>query len=147
MSATSNITLAINTLAKTKGKILLSSPYDLPSNTAIQLINGFGVTIGAASKDEASNSSTHALIRRREIALVVTKKALCSKEWSIADTSALTDFTDSFVKELLNDRSFRSLVVGLEDNGDNGLVYFGGENEKEFVQLTKNLTIIYKEVF
>jgi hypothetical protein len=134
-------------LAKAKGKILLSSPYDLPSNTAIQLINGFGVTIGAASKDAASNSSTHALIRRREIALVVTKKALCSKEWSVVDTSTLTDFTDSFVKELLDDRSFRSLVVGLEDNGDNGLIYFGGENEKEFVQLTKNLTIIYKEVF
>ena len=146
MSATVEIVDRLKIVAKTLpfGMNISMNAYDLSSNPAPFLENGFGVIVGEESRNDGGTSFGAMVAKNRNLQLIFCKRANCKDVGT--DESILLNKKSLFIKTLKEDRSFRSLVVGLEDNGDNGISFFGGENEKDFIQVTANLTVIYKEV-
>lgn len=146
MSATVEIVDRLKTIAKALpfGMNISMNAYDLTSNPTPFLENGFGVIIGEESRNDGGTSFGAMVAKNRSLQLIFCKRANCKDVGS--DEAILLNKKSLFAKTLKEDRLFRSLVVSIEDNGDNGVSFFGGENEKDFIQVAANLTVIYKEV-
>lgn len=139
----------IYALAKDNGLISLSDPYQLENNDEMSLDGGFGVIVGGATREESSFSGRDPQIcMTRNIGLVSTAQNMGDREDinSIkAIESTIRNNVYQFFSKIKNDRNLSSIVLNLEVSSDE-LIFFGGEDEVEYLAFTLNINVTNKEL-
>lgn len=122
----------------------LSNPYNTADNDEVFLRQGYGVTIGASSKNRVTTS---VIGMQRKFGIVLTAEVFSTKnDDSTKENAHLALANDqlSVIKAIELDFSLGGAVLKAEYESDEGIQFVNNKNEK-FLELKTIVSVSYTE--